>query len=204
MKKRLEILKESDMKLKELEDFSKEQEETLNDLETENQELSNKNQELNENKIRLESEINSLEKEMKSYKDKENIFENQNKEFYRLQAINEIFEEKEKSYKEIIAELKQENKNTENRINALLENLIQNSQQNILQDNETKPKKRSRDILGWKRIFFLVKICNIFVSINKIKKIRIKKKMSKLNYYTLKHKNKLSLNPIEKLLQGNK
>lgn len=85
---------------------------------------------------------------MKSYKDKENIFENQNKEFYRLQAINEIFEEKEKSYKEIIAELKQENKNTENRINALLENLIQNSQQNILQDNETKPKKRSRDILG--------------------------------------------------------
>ncbi|ARJ56615.1 hypothetical protein [Campylobacter cuniculorum] len=85
---------------------------------------------------------------MKSYKDKENIFENQNKEFYRLQAINEIFEEKEKSYKEIIAELKQENKNTENRINALLENLIQNSQQNILQDNETKPKKRSRNILG--------------------------------------------------------
>ncbi|WP_276882940.1 hypothetical protein [Campylobacter cuniculorum] len=85
---------------------------------------------------------------MKSYKDKENIFENQNKEFYRLQAINEIFKEKEKSYKEIIAELKQENKNTENRINALLENLIQNSQQNILQDNETKPKKRSRDILG--------------------------------------------------------
>ena len=85
---------------------------------------------------------------MKSYKDKENIFENQNKEFYRLQAINEIFEEREKSYKEIIAELKQENKNTENRINALLENLIQNSQQNILQDNETKPKKRSRDILG--------------------------------------------------------
>lgn len=95
---------------------------------------------------------------MKSYKDKENIFENQNKEFYRLQAINEIFKEKEKSYKEIIAELKQENKNTENRINALLENLIQNSQQNILQDNETKPKKRSRDILGWKRIIFLVKI----------------------------------------------
>ena len=138
---------------------------------------------------------------MKSYKDKENIFENQNKEFYRLQAINEIFEEKEKSYKEIIAELKQENKNTENRINALLENLIQNSQQNILQDNETKPKKRSRDILGWKRIFFLVKICNIFVSINKIKKNRIKKKMSKLNYYTLKRKNKLSSNPK---LQGNK
>ena len=68
---------------------------------------------------------------------------------YKLEAQAEIFDEKEKDYKEQMAELKQKNATLESKLNNILDSMLNKTQ--TPQDSQAEKAKknvRSRDILG--------------------------------------------------------
>lgn len=145
----IETLKESELKLKELEKHSVEQDTLIDDLDKENQKLSDTNKILEEKNIRLEFENENLKSKEQSFKEelKElnyKIKENFKQEFEieKLKLENEHlkdalkdFTSKEMEYKEKISVL-------ENKMDKLISQMFHSKEEN------PKTELRSKDILG--------------------------------------------------------
>ena len=114
-----------------------------------NTKLSVFNTELKAQNATLERSVESSKKDLErissEFKSKLEEIESHTKKMYKLEAQAEIFDEKEKDYKEQISELKQKNKALESKLNEILDSML-----NPNQTPQEKPKKnlRSRDILG--------------------------------------------------------
>lgn len=126
-----------------------ESKQNIKESEESNAKLSILNTELKAQNATLERSVESSKKELErissEFKSKLEEIESHTKKMYKLEAQAEIFDEKEKDYKEQISELKQKNKALESKLNEIL-----NSMLNSNQTSQEKPKKnlRSRDILG--------------------------------------------------------
>ena len=145
----IETLKESELKLKELEKHSVEQDTLIDDLDKENQKLSDTNKILEEKNIRLEFENENLKSKEQSFKEelKElnlKIKENFKQEFEieKLKLENEHLKDalkdftgKEMEYKEKISVL-------ENKMDKLISQMFHSKEEN------PKTELRSKDILG--------------------------------------------------------
>ena len=109
-------------------------------IKEENFKLITQNEILQSNLKEQKRELESLQQD---FKNKLSLIETHTKEFYKLEAKMEAFNDKEKDYKEQIKELKDKNQALETRLNNILDNAFNNHA-------EDKPQKklRSRDILG--------------------------------------------------------
>ena len=126
-----------------------ESKQNIKESEESNAKLSMLNTELKAQNATLERSVESSKKELErissEFKSKLEEIESHTKKMYKLEAQAEIFDEKEKDYKEQISELKQKNKALEFKLNEILDSML-----NPNQTSQEKPKKnlRSRDILG--------------------------------------------------------
>ena len=126
-----------------------ESKQNIKESEESNAKLSMLNTELKAQNATLERSVESSKKELErissEFKSKLEEIESHTKKMYKLEAQAEIFDEKEKDYKEQISELKQKNKALESKLNEILDSML-----NPNQISQEKPKKnlRSRDILG--------------------------------------------------------
>lgn len=126
-----------------------ESKQNIKESEESNAKLSMLNTELKAQNATLERSVESSKKELErissEFKSKLEEIESHTKKMYKLEAQAEIFDEKEKDYKEQISELKQKNKALESKLNEILDSML-----NPNQTSQEKPKKnlRSRDILG--------------------------------------------------------
>ena len=126
-----------------------ESKQNIKESEESNAKLSILNTELKAQNATLERSVESSKKELErissEFKSKLEEIESHTKKMYKLEAQAEIFDEKEKDYKEQISELKQKNKALESKLNEILDSML-----NPNQTSQEKPKKnlRSRDILG--------------------------------------------------------
>lgn len=126
-----------------------ESKQNIKESEESNAKLSILNTELKAQNATLERSVESSKKELErissEFKSKLEEIESHTKKMYKLEAQAEIFDEKEKDYKEQISELKQKNKALEFKLNEILDSML-----NPNQTSQEKPKKnlRSRDILG--------------------------------------------------------
>ena len=126
-----------------------ESKQNIKESEESNAKLSILNTELKAQNATLERSVESSKKELErissEFKSKLEEIESHTKKMYKLEAQAEIFDEKEKDYKEQISELKQKNKALESKLNEILDSML-----NSNQTSQEKPKKnlRSRDILG--------------------------------------------------------
>ncbi|HEC1279223.1 TPA: hypothetical protein RY080_000906 [Campylobacter upsaliensis] len=108
----IEILKEAELKFKELEKHTKEQDEIITDLDNENQSLSDENKALKEEKIKLEANHSFLQNTLKEYKEKEAFYKQElsnlkslEKKAMSLELENENLKTKEQGFKEELLEL---------------------------------------------------------------------------------------------------
>ncbi len=126
-----------------------ESKQNIKESEESNAKLSILNTELKAQNATLERSVESSKKELErissEFKSKLEEIESHTKKMYKLEAQAEIFDEKEKDYKEQISELKQKNKALESKLNEILDSML-----NPNQTSQEKLKKnlRSRDILG--------------------------------------------------------
>lgn len=126
-----------------------ESKQNIKESEESNAKLSILNTELKAQNATLERSVESSKKELErissEFKSKLEEIESHTKKMYKLEAQAEIFDEKEKDYKEQISELKQKNKALESKLNEILDSMLDSNQ-----TSQEKPKKnlRSRDILG--------------------------------------------------------
>lgn len=126
-----------------------ESKQNIKESEESNAKLSMLNTELKAQNATLERSVESSKKELErissEFKSKLEEIESHTKKMYKLEVQAEIFDEKEKDYKEQISELKQKNKALEFKLNEILDSML-----NPNQTSQEKPKKnlRSRDIIG--------------------------------------------------------
>lgn len=144
-----QMLEQNKAMLSESKETLKNNAENMNKLNTLNLELKNQNTMLERN---LESSRKELESISNEFKAKLDEIESHTKKMYKLEAQAEIFDEKEKDYKEQMAELKQKNATLESKLNNILDSMLNKTQtpQDSQDSQAEKAKKnvRSRDILG--------------------------------------------------------
>lgn len=126
-----------------------ESKQNIKESEESNAKLSILNTELKAQNATLERSVESSKKELErissEFKSKLEEIESHTKKMYKLEAQAEIFDEKEKDYKEQISELKQKNKALESKLNEILDSMLNSNQTS---QEKLKKNLRSRDILG--------------------------------------------------------
>lgn len=126
-----------------------ESKQNIKESEESNAKLSILNTELKAQNATLERSVESSKKELErissEFKSKLEEIESHTKKMYKLEAQAEIFDEKEKDYKEQISELKQKNKALESKLNEILDSILNSNQTS---QEKLKKNLRSRDILG--------------------------------------------------------